>query len=193
MKKLFLLVALVAFLGACSTATLININVDGDSFIPAANRTTTQNVTAGPAINIPIPENGLAVPLPSLSFLTRIALKIDAGIVSSVSGAINGTLELYVGPSSATNVTLYDPSNKVPTGANCTGDLTVDGTTPVKVNLSLTASSPTLCANAFNRIKSGQFKIGARVSFVATSNTTVTINLTNFDVGVSGYPVQILK
>ena len=187
MKKLFLRAALVAVLGACSTATLININVDGDSFIPANLRSPPPlAVIAGPTIqNFPVPDGGVALPLPSLTFLTKIALKLKVGVVSSVAGAINGTLELFVAPSNTAN--LYDVANKVPTGAACAGDLTVNGTNPVDVSLVLLATT------AFNRIESGQFKIGARVSFTVTADANVTITLENFDVGVSGYPIQILQ
>jgi hypothetical protein len=193
MKKLFLMAALAAALSACSTATLININVDGDSFIPANLRSPPPvAVVAGAnAQNYPVPDGGLALPLPSLSFLTKIALKLDVGVVSSVAGAISGTLELFIAPVNSGN--LYEAANKVPTDATCTTDLTVNGTTPVAINLNLAANSPTACATAFNRIKSGQFKIGARASLTVTADTTVTITLNNFDVGVSGYPIQILQ
>jgi hypothetical protein len=193
MKKLFLLAALVAVFGACSTATLININVDGDSFLPADKRSPPPlAVIAGPTLtNYAIPDGGLSLPLPSLGFLTKIALKLNVGVVSSVAGAINGTLELFVAPVNSGN--LYDAANKVPTGALCATDLTVNGSTPVNVDLVLAANSPTACATAFTRIKSGQFKIGARVSFAVTADTSVTVTLNNFDVGISGYPIQILQ
>jgi hypothetical protein len=193
MKKLFLMAALVAALSACSTATLININVDGDSFIPANLRSPPPLViSAGPTVtNYAIPDGGLALPLPSLAFLTKIALKLNVGVVSSVAGAINGTLQLFVAPVNSGN--LYDVANKVPTSTTCTTDATVNGTNPVEIGLNLAANSPAPCATAFNRIKSGQFKIGARVSFAVTADTSVTITLNNFDVGVSGYPIQILQ
>ena len=193
MKKLFLMAALVTAFSACSTATLININVDGDSFIPANLRSPPPlAVSAGPIVqNYPIPDGGLALPLPSLVFLTKIALKLNVGVVSSVAGAITGTLELFVAPVNSGN--LYDAANKVPTNATCITDVIVNGTDPIAISLNLNANSPAPCANAFNRIKSGQFKIGARVSFAVTAYTTVTITLNNFDVGVSGYPIQILQ
>ncbi len=193
MKKLFLMAALVTAFSACSTATLININVDGDSFIPANLRSPPPVVvSAGPTVtNYAIPDGGLSLPLPSLAFLTKIALKLNVGVVSSAAGAINGTLELFVAPVNSGN--LYEAANKVPTGALCIADVTVNGTDPIAVSLNLAANSPAPCATAFNRIKSGQFKIGARVSFAVTADTTVTITLTNFDVGVSGYPIQILQ
>lgn len=191
MKKLLLIPALAMLFGACSTATLININVDGDSFLATDKRAPPPLIVLnGQSYNSDIPDGGLTVPLPNLSFLTKIALKINVGVVSSAAGAINGTIQLFVAPSSGT---LFDPANKVPTGANCTGDLPVDGTNPVGVDLSLSATSPAPCSAAFTRVQSGQFRIGARVAFAVTANSTVTITLNNLDVGVSGYPVQIIK
>jgi hypothetical protein len=191
MKKLLFGAAVFAALTSCSTATLININVDGDSFIPAANRSQAVAFTAGASVNTPIPDGGLAVPTPSLNFLTRIALKINAGVVSSAAGAFVGTFELFVAPSSSSN--LYDPANKVPTSNNCTTDTVVNGTDPVDLDLTLTSTSPAACATAFTRIQSGQFKIGARVSGAVTANTTVTFTINNFDLGISGYPVKLLQ
>jgi hypothetical protein len=191
MKKLLLGAAFFAVLSACSTATLINLNVDGDSFIPTASRSTSVNFTAGASVNTPIPDGGLAVPTPSLNFLTRVALKINVGVVSSTAGAITGSFELFIAPSNTAN--LYDPANKVPTSANCTADTAVNGVDPVNLDLNLTATSPAACATAFNRIQTGQFKIGARVSGAVTANTTLTLTINNFDVGISGYPVKILQ
>jgi hypothetical protein len=193
MKKLFLAAAIITALSACSTATLININVDGISFIPAASRTPPPlPVVAGPDVsNIEIPVGGLAVPLPTLNFLTKIALKINVGVVADVPGSISGSLQLFIAPTNTNN--LYDPANQVPTGANCVGDLAVNGTDPISIDLSLNNNSPAACGTAFNRVKSGQFKIGSRVSFTITANSTVTITLTDLKVGVSGYPVQILQ
>jgi hypothetical protein len=145
----------------------------------------------GASINTPIPDGGLAVPTPSLNFLTRIALKINAGVVSSTAGALAGTFELFVAPSGSAN--LYDPANKVPTSNNCTTDVVVNGTDPVNLDLTLTSTSPAACATAFSRIQSGQFKIGARVSGAVAANTTVTFTINNFDVGISGYPIKLLQ
>jgi hypothetical protein len=190
MKKLLLICALSTLFAACSTATLINLKVDGDSFIPAANRSQTIPIIVG-AFATPIPDGGLAVPTPALGFLTKVVLKINIGVVSSAAGAISGSLELYIAPGNTSN--LYDPANKVPTSNNCTTDITIDGTTPVDLNLELSSTSPATCASAFDRIKAGQFKIGARVSGAATALTNVTFTINNFDVGVSGFPVKILN
>jgi hypothetical protein len=190
MKKLLLIGALSTLFAACSTATLINLKIDGDSFIPASSRSQTIPIVAG-AFTTPIPDGGLAVPTPALGFLTKVVLKINVGVVSSASGAISGSLELYIAPGNTSN--LYDPTNKVPTSNNCTTDATINGSTPVDLSLELSSASPAICASAFDRIKAGQFKIGARVNAAATANTNVTFTINNFDVGVSGYPVKILN
>lgn len=190
MKKFILGAAFATIFTACSTATLVNINVDGDSFIPAASRSTTVNFIAGASVNNPIPDGGLSLPLPNLNFLTRVKLGVNVGVVSSVAGAVTGNFELFVAPASSAN--LYDPTNKVPTASNCTADTSVDGTNPVVLDLTLSSSSPAACAAAFNRIQSGQVKIGARVSGAVTANTAITFTIQNLDVGVSGYPIKLI-
>ncbi|MFN3266768.1 MAG: hypothetical protein ACK41E_08010 [Deinococcales bacterium] len=190
MNKLRLGVVLVAVFSACSTATLINFNVDGDSFIPASSKSTSLALTAGASINTPVPDGGIAVPLPNLSFLTAARVSVRVAVVSSTPGAVSGQLELFVAP--ANTADLYAPANKVPTSTNCTTDATVNGVDPVDFTLNLTSTSPADCATAFNRIQSGQFKIGARVSGSVTADTTVTFTILNLDVGVSGYPVKLI-
>jgi hypothetical protein len=190
MKKLLMFGALSTLFAACSTATLINLKVDGDSFISASSRSQTIPIVVG-AFSTPVPDGGLAVPAPALDFLTKVGLKINVGVVSSASGAISGSLELYIAPSNTSN--LYDPANKVPTSNTCTTDASVNGTDPIDLDLLLSSSSPAACSSAFNRIQAGQFKIGARVSGAATANTNVTFTINNFDVAISGYPVKILK
>jgi hypothetical protein len=190
MKKLLLGAALIAVISSCSTATLINLRVDGDSFIPASARTTTLNFLGGVAIATPVPDGGVAIPLPGFDFLTKMSLTINVGVSSSVAGAVAGTFELFIAPGNTAN--LYDPANKVPSSSNCTTDATVNGTDPIALSLEFSATSPAACAAAFDRIKAGQFKMGARVSGAVTADTTITFTINNLDVGVSGYPVQIL-
>ncbi len=190
MKKLLLPLAAAALLGACSTATLININVDGDSFIDATTKTIS--LPAVPPITpqvVVIPDGGAGLPLqlPTLTFLTGIRLNIGVSVVATdpTAGA-TGTIEMFVAQSSTAN--LYDPANKVPTAANCVGDATLTEA----INLNLTATSPAACAAAFNLMKAGNFKIGARASFNLVNASPVTVTLTNLDVGVSGYPAKLL-
>ena len=45
MKKLLVIFAAVVIFTACSTKTLVNLGVDADSFIPAATKSGSVNVT----------------------------------------------------------------------------------------------------------------------------------------------------
>lgn len=191
MKKFLFLSLAAGLLGACSTATLININVDGDSFIPVAEKSKTVAVVGAVSTPFNVPEGGFAANLPKLNFLTGVRIKANVGVVITGGGLNTGTLELYIAPSSTAN--LYDVNNKVPTKNNCTADTTLNGTDPVDLNLEFSSSSTGKCLTAFNLIKSGSFKIGARVVITLNVNGNLTYTINNFDVGVSGYPVQILN
>ena len=190
MKKTLMLLAIVASTTACSTKTLINLNVDADSFIPAATRTGSTPVTAG-TVDYRFPDddgdplngndlNGALLSIPSVNFITAAKLSLKLTLETSATGS----LEVYIAPGNTAN--LYQAQFRVLQAANTSGPSFAG-----QVNLAAASSDPAQ-AQAFSAIQSGSFRVGARLQGSAVTGTTVRYSVEDLTVGVSGYPIKVL-
>jgi hypothetical protein len=188
MRVLLAAIAVLS-LSACSTKTLININLDAESFLPPDTRENAVPVTAGSfrtrlpdddgdAVNGNDPD-GAVINLSALSVLERASLNVRLRLDTSATGA----LALYIAPGNTTN--LYQPQYRVLQGSTASADLSAN------VVLSATSSDPAQ-VQAFNAIKSGSFRIGVEASGTAGGTSSVKYRVENLDVSVSGYPIRLL-
>ncbi len=189
MTKLLVIFATLLVFTACSTKTLINLNVDADSFIPAATKSGQVSVIAG-AIDYRFPDddgdaingndpNGAIITIPSVKFIASAALTVKLTINTTATGS----LEVYIAPGSTT--ALYQAQYRVlqatTSGSSFAGS----------VNLSAGSSDPAQ-AQAFAAIQSGSFRIGARVQGSAIAGTSVQYSVDDLTISVAGYPIKAL-
>jgi hypothetical protein len=188
MRRLLLLPVLVV-LGACSTKTLINLNVDADSFLADSAKSGTINVTAG-QFQTRVPDDdgdgttgndadGVPVSLSALSILERASLRAKVRVDTSATGS----LEVYVAPQNVADI--YQAQYRVLQGSNAGGN-----SFEATVELTANAADPAR-AQAFNAIKSGAFRFGVQLIGSAPSATTIRFELQTLEVSVSGYPVRL--
>ena len=175
---------------ACSTKTLININLDADSFIPAATRSGSTVVTAG-AIDYRFPDddgdavngndlNGAILSVPSVKFVNSAGLSVKLSLDTTATGS----LEVYIAPGST--VDIYQLQYRVLQATTASGSSFAG-------NVSLSAaSSDTAQAQAFAAIQSGSFRVGARVQGSAVAGATVQYSVDDLTVRVAGYPIKAL-
>jgi hypothetical protein len=189
-NKFFILCAMSVLLGACSTKTLLNVNVDADSFVPADTRSGSFPVTALGNFEYRFPDDdgdttngndpdGSSLSVPSLKFVTAATLKVKL----TVNTSLDASLELYVAPDGTADI--YLPQYRVRQGSTATG-----ASFEASANLSAT-SSDAAQKQAFEAIQSGKFRLGARVQGTGTPGASVGYTIDNLFVSVSGYPIRV--
>lgn len=190
LSKISFPIAVVLLLASCSTKTLINLNVDADSFIPADTKSGSVIVTAG-TFEYRFPDDdgdlingndldGAMVAVPSIKFVAKASLSLKLTINTSATGS----LEVYVAPGNVTD--LYQAQYRV-LQASTTDSSSFAG----DVTLSAASSDPGQ-AQAFTAIQSGGFRVGARVRGSAVAGEKVQYSVDDLTVSVSGYPIKAL-
>lgn len=175
---------------ACSTKTLINVNLDADSFIPAATKSGSTIVTAG-TIDYRFPDddgdaangndvNGAILSVPSVKFISSAGLNVKF----SINTTATGSLEVYIAPGNTVNI--YQAQYRVLQASTSSGSSFAGN-----VSLSAASSDPAQ-AQAFTAIQSGSFRVGARVQGSAVAGTTVQYSVDDLTVSVAGYPIKAL-
>ena len=188
MIKTLFLTAIALLLASCSTKTLVNLNVDADSFIPAATKSGSVIVTAsaflyrfpdddGDAINGNDPD-GAIIAVPSIKFITKASLSLKLTLDTSTTGS----LEVYIAPGNVSNI--YQAQYRV-LQTSTTDSSSFTG----NIALSAASSDPAQ-AQAFAAIQSGSFRVGAQVRGSAVAGTTVQYSVDDLTVSVAGYPVK---
>jgi hypothetical protein len=189
-KNLLLLPLVALTLGACSTKTLLNINLDADSFLAPATRSNTFDIGVTGNFDRRLPDDdgdadigndpdGSSLSVPQLSFITGV--KLNLGVTLNTSAT--ATLELFIAPDNTADI--YQPQFRVLQGTNSTGT-----TFTANADLSATSSDPAQ-QQAFTAIKSGKFRLGARVQGSSTPGATVNYTIDNLGVSVAGYPIKL--
>ncbi len=190
MNRLLVIFATALTLTACSTKTLVNLNVDADSFIPAATKSGSTVVTAGTidyrfpdddgdAINGNDPD-GAILSIPSVKFINAAALNVKLTIDTTATGS----LEVYIAPGNTINI--FQTQYRVLQASTTSGSSFAGN-----VKLSAASSDPAQ-AQAFQAIQSGSFRIAARVRGSAVAGTTVKYSVDDLTVSVAGYPINAL-
>ncbi|NJK46246.1 MAG: hypothetical protein HC933_20080 [Pleurocapsa sp. SU_196_0] len=190
MNRFLILCAVSLLLGACSTKTLLNVNVDADSFVPAETRSGSFPVTVLGDFEYRFPDddgdttngndpNGSSLSVPSLKFVTAATLTVKL----TVNTSLTANLELYIAPDGTADI--YLPQYQVLQGSTATG-----ATFEASANLSAT-SSDAAQKQAFEAIQSGKFRIGARARGTGTAGALVGYTIDDLFVSVSGYPIQV--
>jgi hypothetical protein len=176
-------------LSACSTKTLLTINVDADSFVTAKDRTGSLPIGVGGALDYRFPDddgdtvanndlNGVSVSLTSLKVLEAAKLSVTISLDTSATGG----LELFIAPNDTVNI--YQPQYRVLQSTNTTGQ-------DFKADASLSAnSSDPAKAQAFTAIQSGTFRIGAHLQGTAAPGSSIAYTLKDISVSASGYPIK---
>ena len=176
-------------LSACSTKTLLTVNVDADSFVAVKDRTGSVPTGVGGTLDYRFPDddgdavanndlNGVSLSLTSLKILESAKLSVTISLNTSATGG----LELFIAPNSTVNI--YQSQYRVLQSTNTTGqDFKAD------VSLSANASDPAK-AQAFNAIQSGAFRIGAHLQGTAAPGSSIVYTLKDISVSASGYLIK---
>jgi hypothetical protein len=192
MKKL-----LVAFLGtsllaSCATFTLVTLNVDAKSLIPASVASGELSApSTGGSNRIPSDTGGTVSSLPQLGFLEkgRVQLGLTVAPVPGNVTDINLTVDLFIGPSSAPDV--FSASYMI-SSTSVTVTPNTGSQPSLNVALDPASTNPAL-QGALTALKSGSFKYGLRIASAPGMGGKVTYQVNSFDVSVTGYPIKILK
>jgi hypothetical protein len=192
MKKTLLALSALTVLASCATFTLVTLNMDAKSLLPAGSTSGEISAPAtGGSTRIPSDTGGTVSSLPQLSFLEkgRVQLALTVAPVTGNASDINFTVDLFIGPSSAADVftSAYMISNT---------SLTVTPTTGSQPSLNVAldpASTDTAIQSALKALKAGSFKYGLRLVSSPSTGGKVTYQVNAFNVSVTGYPVKILK
>ena len=182
------LLLLASSLASCSTKTLVNFNVDADSFIPATTKSGSLIVTAsifqyrfpdddGDAVN-GNDLDGAIIAVPSVKFITKASLSLKLTINTSATGS----LEVYVAPGNVANI--YQAQYRVLQAAT-----TDSSSFAGSVTLSAASGDPAQ-TQAFAAIQSGGFRVGAQVRGSAAIGETVQYSVDDLTVSVAGYPIK---
>jgi hypothetical protein len=192
MKKILLAFFGLSLLASCATFTLVTLNMDAKSLIPAsAARGEITAPATGGSTRIPSDTGGTVSSLPQLSFLEkgRVQLGLTVAPVQGNATDINLTVDLFIGPANAADV--FASSYMISTTS-----LTV---TPTKgaepaLNVALDpTSTDAAIQSALRALKAGSFKYGLRLVSAPSTGGRVTYQVDAFKVSVTGYPVKILK
>lgn len=156
MKRLFLLASLLLALAACSGHTVHRLEVDFLSFVPQANR-SGELTLVNAEVKFPDDPAGQPIPVPGAEALLggKIALKVQ--LENTGTTPASGVLEVRMGPKTDTD--LYDNTGGDIQAASLTLNLDPGKTEEASLLLDLSPNTP-----AFDLVKSGEFRIGARLS-----------------------------
>jgi hypothetical protein len=192
MKKVLLAFSGLTLLASCATFTLVTLNVDAKTLIPASAASGEIAAPAtGGSTRIPSDTGGTVSSLPQLSFLEkgRVQLGLTVAPVQGNATDINLTVDLFIGPSSAADV--FTSSYMI-----STTPVTVTPTTGSQPSLNVVldpkSTDPAL-QGALTALKSGSFKYGLRIASAPSTGGKVTYQVNTFNVSVTGYPIKILK
>ncbi len=192
MKKLFLSLLIGAALTSCATFTLVTVNLDAEGLLSPSLRSNQISAPAtGGSTRLPNDTGGDITNLPQLSFLekARVKLALTFTPVAGNASDLNLTIDLFLGPSSASDVfqTQYRLSSTTvvvtpTTGSQAALDIALDP-----------ASTDANARNALSEIKKGSFKYGLRIVSAASAGGKIDYTINNLDFSVTGYPVKIIK
>jgi hypothetical protein len=199
------LTASLLALSACTTATLVEVKLDAASLTSIAQTSPTPFTLGQGEGVVELPfgsqQEGIPILLPSDVTDAATKLQIRAEVDLNVTGSLTGSLGLYIAPAGA--AIAVTPEYKIPTGQDCANiddniaistDKPVNeaSTKTINVNLTLSPTAAGNCKTAFERIRSGSFKLGITVSASATTDVSVNYVLKKFDLSITGYPIRII-
>ncbi len=205
MSKRFLamITAGLVSLSACTTATLVEIEIDGASLAGIAKSAelpfTLKQGEGVTELPFGSEQNGIPISLPDAAVRPATKVQIRADVDLEVTGGLSASLGFFIAPASAPIA--VQPEYKVPTQPNCVGDISIDTTSnpaeqiavkKVTVDLIISSSATGPCKIAFDLIKSGNFKLAITATATASTDVSLKYTLERFDFILAGYPIKIL-
>ncbi|WP_439332793.1 lipoprotein [Thermus islandicus] len=168
MKRMFFLASLALALAACSGHTVHRVEVDLLSFVPQGSRSGTLSLTQT-EVRLPNDPAGQAILVPGAKTLEDGRIVLQVGLQNTGTLPADLTLEVRAGPQSDAN--LYDGTGgdfavKIVSLTLNPGQAgTLDG------SLALRPGDP-----LYNLIKTGAFRLGARVRVNSGDQVGYTLN-----------------
>jgi hypothetical protein len=205
MNKRFLMMITVGLvsMSACTTATLVEVEIDGASLFGIAKSAALPfTLKQGEGVTeLPFgsEQDGIPISLPDTAVRPTERVQIRANVDLEVTGGLSGSLGLFIAPASAPIA--VKPEYKVPTKSDCVGDISIDTTAntaeqtkvePITIDLNISNSAIGACKTAFDLIKSGSFKLAITATGTASTDVSLKYNLERFDFILAGYPIKIL-
>ncbi|WP_105318552.1 lipoprotein [Thermus tenuipuniceus] len=173
MKRPLLLAALLLVLAACSGHTVHRVEVDFLSFVPQANRSGPLDLTTA-QVRVPDDPAGQLVQVPGAEALLdgRVVAKAEVRNTGTLPAQVD--LEVRMAPQNDTD--LYDGTGGDLEAKKVSLSLNPGETGTLDLSLDLAPGNP-----AFDLVKSGAFRIGARLSL---SGEKVDYTLTQGEVSL---------
>ncbi|RDI96532.1 hypothetical protein DV704_01570 [Meiothermus sp. QL-1] len=184
MRKLLFLPLLL--LAACSAATRYNVNVDVLSFVPQNQRTLS--IPSGSFTGFAPGSNfeGQAVSVPvALDIVERGRILLQASVTNTGATPMTGSVELRLAPASDTN--LVDNNGGDIGLGNTNVNIPPGQTQTLVIDLTLSSSQN---QNAFNIVKTGNFRVGVRAGFNSNGGNLV---LNEARIILTGRPFAFLR
>ncbi len=188
MKRLLSSVALILALVSCATFTLITLNVDAESLLPADLKNGEFNASvSGGSYRFPSDTGGEVTGVTQFSVVdrARVLMVVTFTPVNIVTN-FNVTLDLFVGPSSAADVfqTQYRISST---------SILITPSSGTQASLDVTLDPAGSNATALAALKSGNFKYGARIVTPTGGSGKIVYQINNLDFSITGYPIRLIR
>jgi hypothetical protein len=188
MKRLFSGFVLILMLVSCATFTLITVNADAESLLPAdlKNGEFTASST-GSSVRLPSDTGGEVTGVTQFSVVDRARVLLVVSFAPvNVPTDVSLTLDLFIGPSSAADVfqTQYRISST---------SVLFTPTTGTQASLDIALDPTGGNATALTALKSGNFKYGARIVTPTGVSGRINYQITNLDFSITGYPIRLIR